>query len=231
MGFALLTHTGGGLGSAGGASAAIDTSGADFLIAAVIYDSRTTPTFTDNKGNTWTAGFAQTNLSNASCQPYWCNPTSKGTGHTVSCGGPTSQFSSVYFAAFSGALQGTPKDQAISNVGIASSTCQPGSITPTENNELVICICGFNIAGNPSISGGGMILLDKNGLSAGAFYGGGLAYVVQTAAAAINPTWTFGGAAVSAAESVSFKSLRLAQQYGLPGDAAGGGSGQRGIAL
>jgi hypothetical protein len=229
MAFTLLTHTGGGLGSAGGTSAAIDTSGADFLVAAVIYDSRATPTFTDSKGNTWTAGFAQTNISNASCQPYWCNPTSKGTGHTVACGGPSSQFSSVYFAAFSGALQGTPKDQAISNVD-TSSTCQPGSLTPTENNELVICICAFGVVGNPSIAGGGMILLDKNGLSAGAFYGGGLAYVVQSAAAAINPTWTFPGPSASAAESVSFKSP-AAQQYGLPGTAAAAGTGQKGYAV
>ena len=230
MAFTLLTHTGGGLGSGGGTSAAIDTTGADFLVAAVAYDSRATPTFTDSKGNTWTAGFAQTNISNASCQPYWCNPTAKGTGHTVSLGGPSNQFSSIYFAAFSGALQVTPKDQAISNVD-TTPTVNPGLLTPTENNELVICICAFAVTGLPSIAGGGMVLLNGNGLSAGAFYGGGLAYVIQTAAAALNPTWTFSGPGASAAESVSFKALPTAQQYGLPGDAAGGGSGQRGIAL
>jgi hypothetical protein len=70
--------------------------------------------------------------------------------------------------------------------------------------ELVISAMAMNVTGAPTVDGS-MSLLDNNGLASGTYYGGGMAYKIQTTAAAINPVWTVGSSAANACVIASFK--------------------------
>jgi hypothetical protein len=124
---------------------------------------------------------------------YYCIPTSVGTNHTASVAAdatPDDPAASIFFAAFSGVKQTSPFDQINGSNGFAS-TLQPGSITPTENNELVVALLGINSSGTPmSINSGFTETNTEINFGAGDHYGGCMAYIIQTTAAAVNPTWT-----------------------------------------
>src|SRR6185295_9449965 len=68
-----------------------------------------------------------------------------------------------------------------------SATDQPGSVTPGAANALVIT--GLELTSAPVSVDSGMTILDQAPLAGGQYYGVALGYTVQSAAAAVNPTW------------------------------------------
>ena len=182
--YSLVSSTCGGLGATGGTSAQINTTGATLLIA--VATSAAVPSVADSKSNGWTALTTYGTGGPYTKMFYVTNPTSVGTGHTVTV---TGTYAGVCFAAFSGANLAVSFDaQQNGNSGGAN---QPGSITPAENNALVIGSAGSNTAVAPSTPG--MTMLGNWAFTGGAWYGGGAAYTIQTTATAINPTWAGGG--------------------------------------
>lgn len=195
-------------GANGNTTAAVDTTGAN-LIVLVVTDFAAGPgvTLSDSKGNTWTGLTAQTNSSNnGRVRIYYCFAPTVGSGHTFTVSG-TGTFSAVGGAFFSGAVT-SPFDQqnGAQNSNTGSTTLQPGSITPTEDNELVIVATNFNENGSVSIDGG---FTEATELApAGATnFGTMLAYLPQTTATAVNPTltYTYVTGFYSAAAIASFK--------------------------
>ena len=87
----------------GGASSAIDTTGANLIVVMASY-YRTVPAsdFTDSKGNTWTA-LTERILPDIAARIFYCvNPT-VGTGHTFSfADGGTAFYSSFGVRAYWG---------------------------------------------------------------------------------------------------------------------------------
>lgn len=197
-------------GASGATTSAINTTGATLLVASVSYYAN--GSLSDSKGNTWTP------LTAAAASPddghrlyYAVNPT-VGTGHTFST---TAAYVTLNVAAFSGVDASSPFDAE--NVGsvFGGGSQNTGNITPSSNGQLIV---------TGSINGGGagttqsvnnsFIVTDNIGTSVGAYYGGALAYKVQTTAATIDATWTFSGSVYSAGCSIaSFKA------------ASGGGGG------
>jgi hypothetical protein len=91
-------------------------------------------------------------------------------------------------AAFSGSAA-SPFDVENGFNG-SGTTLQPGSVTPSEANELLITALAFNGSGSPlSINLGFTVIEDANFVS-GQSYGVGLAYLIQGPAAPVNLTWT-----------------------------------------
>lgn len=174
----------------------IDTTGAKLLILAVsdYTNIANDGTVSDSKGNTWIPLTPQPNNNNEIYKArifYVANPI-VGTLHTfshISVGTPS--YETIYAAAFSGVKTASPFDVENGATGSSSTpTLQPGSITPSQANELVVTACTVDsLTGAPTVSAG-FDLIDSamgvNGLSVG----GGLAFQVQTIAAAVNPTWT-----------------------------------------
>jgi hypothetical protein len=141
---------------------------------------------------------------------YSKNPTA-GTGHTATYSPGGNIYPSIQFWAFSGADLTAPFDQENTN-GTASSvtTLSPGSITPTENDELVICNIGLSgTSGTPTDDAS---LLGKIGttFTTSVAEGGFSAYIIQTTAAAINPAWTWTTGRGSASNIASFKIAAVA---------------------
>ena len=174
----------------------IDTTGANLLVAAFAWKAGGN-TWTDSKGNTWTALTQQAVGGGEICQlHYVLGSPVVGAGHTLDVSFADSP--SAFLLAFSGV--GSYEQEA--GADTFGSTLQPGSLTPGAAGALVVQAIAFNVAGTLSIDGGYTGLLQEN-LTANA-RGGAAAYLIQGAAAATNPTWTHspGGSSMAARAAV-----------------------------
>jgi hypothetical protein len=171
---------------------AIDTTGANLLVASVSRFGA--GTLSDSKGNTWTALTSRVN-GEVTLEFYYSVPSSVGSGHTFTLTG-SSMAAALSVQAWSGA-HGTPFD--VQNGATASGTSvQPGSITPSQNNSLLIsCFGGATGANTISINSGFFQTSDID-YAGGVNEAGSMAYLVQETAAPINPTWSNASAAVAA---------------------------------
>lgn len=187
MAYSLLVHAGAGCvsGDQVATTSAIDTTGADFIAIVVsIFGDINASLPTDSKSNTWVAAEILDGTGANSCAIFYCQNPTVGTGHTFTWNHGSS-FPSIYVAAFSGVGTGSIVDQ----VNKAQAT-QPGSITPVQNNELIIT--GFSTNGGgvtPTVSSPFTVTDAIAFLASGDNEGGGLAYQIQTSATAENPTW------------------------------------------
>ncbi len=114
-------------------------------------------------------------------------------------------FPAIQVQGFSGSAS-SPLDQtnSASSGTTFVNSIQPGSITPTQDNELVVTnvfVCGVRTwTVNDSFT-----ITDQSTETANA-EGGALAYLIQTTATAVDPTWSEGGANVTPAAAIaSFK--------------------------
>ena len=126
-----------------------------------------------------------------------------GTGHTFSNTG-ASNFCSIFVASFSGAATTSPFDQQNGATATGVSTISTGSVTPTNNNELVITQLGFNSAGLPTSIDNGFTKTNDVEFGAANNYGGSMAYKIQTTATAVNPSWTRTGTLAQTAVIATF---------------------------
>lgn len=194
-------------------SSPIDTTGADLIvIMSQLFNA--VPAITDSYGNTWTP------LTERVCagslikgQLFYCHNPTVGAGHTFTSTG-TGVYPSLCILALSGAAASTPFDvqNGASDLGLGLDA-QDGSVTPSEDNEVVISglVCG-SVNTTYSIDQG-FTISDQVPWTTGACDGVALAYLIQTAAAAKNPTWTLGTDQNKAVVLATFKA------------AAGGGGG------
>lgn len=179
----------------------IDTTGADLIVIGLAADDGYNTTPTDSKSNTWTQATSYTQ-GNVRVRLWYTTPSSVGSGHTFSFSG--SPLGTMFVAAFSGANQSSPYDQQNGANAFATSLAT-GSITPTEDNELIIGLYGINSTGVPMSVDNGLIEINEVDFVSSNYYGGMMAYKVQTTAAAINPTFTRTNSNGQAATVVSFK--------------------------
>ncbi len=197
-------------------TAAIDTTGADFIVISSGYYEVASPALgvSDNKGNTYSGLTVRTVVGDGEVRLWYvANPT-VGTGHTFSttgASGPNPTYGAIVVGAFSGSQLTTPFDvqNGATTTGTSLAT---GSITPSADNELIIA--GLSVGGtitNLAINSG-LSIVAQVGYVAAQHYGTALAYLAQGTAAAINPTWSWTTSRSSEAAIASFKA------------AAGGGS-------
>jgi hypothetical protein len=214
--FTLIAHASGHTAS-GGASPAtttpnIDTTGANLIVMGAAWYNGGTVTFSDSAGNpspTLLTVYQSNTASVAAVQmAYWYSPTLSST-HNFTFSSTAACYASVYVSAWGGAAA-SPFDQQYGNGPVAGNTLiQPGLVTPASNNELIVSICATSNTGStvPTIDSG-FTVSDALAYLASNYFGGGMAYLKQTTAAAVNPTWTFGGTASSgsiAAAIATFK--------------------------
>lgn len=204
MAFSVLTGTHkGSIDSNGITTSNIDTTGADLLIAVVVSLTGQTPTLSDNKSGVWTPRTAQSSVS-AKVQIYDCIPTSVGSGHNFTAAG-SAVYPTLCILSLSGARQVTPFDAQNGAHQDAGTTQATGSVSPSDDNELIIAALG---AGATAASIDSSFTLSQsepfNGAGSGTF-AGGLAYLIQTAKGAVNPTWTIGSSMYSAVAIATYR--------------------------
>lgn len=204
MAWSLVANTIAGGTSGSVTTSAIDTTGAGLIVIGLAYDDSPSRVviLTDSKGNEWRHIRSVTQGATRSAL-FYTIPKSVGSGHTFS-NINTNNFSSIAVQAFSGIAESITVDQISSN-NVSSTTLAPGSITPTIDNELVISHLAISGAGTPISIDGGFTETNEIDFSAGNYYGGAMAYLIQTTAAAANPTWTRTTSNPMAATMASFK--------------------------
>lgn len=191
-------------------TAAMDTTGANFLVLSLSYLTAQSVTISDSKGNTWTPRTAANgNLS--SSRLYYVEAPTVGTGHTFTATS-TGGVPSIAVAAFSGGAASASYDVengAGSSVGATS--LQVGNVTPTTDNQVLIT--GLALEGawsfTPTIDLS-FTITNNVDLVGGQHFGVNLAYLIETTAAAKNPTWSWGSSVAVAACIATFKVASVA---------------------
>lgn len=189
---------------------AIDTSGADLLVAYVAGYSGTTdpiPGVTDNFSNTWVPELASlANPTTVQVQGFYAKNPIVGAGHTFSAGG-TQTFAAIAVLAASGSDLSAPFDGLnAGNNGGGSTTVQGGTVGPSQDGSLIVSGGVLVDTGFEAISVNQGFTLDQVIPTNGGFNQGVFdSYLVQGTAAAVNPTTTFDNAGRSAVLNMVFK--------------------------
>lgn len=171
---------------------AINTTGADLFVIAVAYLADGAPVVSDSESNAWTAGTEYTSgAGNGRLRLYWCANPITDANHTFTCIGSNS-FHSMAVGAFGGSVDSTPVDGEVGAGSASATTQQPGSITPSINNCLLVSGVLYVGTADATINSGFTI---GNTLGDASNFSVGLAYKIQTTAGAENPTWSSNGAA------------------------------------
>lgn len=188
--------------------AGLTTTGANLLVLGSTWlQGSATPTVSDSKSNSWTKLTSNYNSPGTLTSTlWWCMPTSVGASHSFTIVG-VSVYAPLFLLALSGG-NASPLDQKNGN-GDDTATIAPGSITPTVPGCAVVSMAGFqtSLVTNPTLAG--FTRTDVQPAVGGSSFGGAMAYLIQTSAAATNVAWdtgTGGGPDVTAVQA-DFKPL------------------------
>lgn len=202
MGIALVAHTQEVTpGSATGITSPIDTTGSTLLVVTLDNANGTTPTLTDTNSNTWTLIRTDSDTNGNHCYYYYVSNPIVGSGHRFSV---TGFYTAFQVTAWSGTLTSSdPLDQQNAGLHGTSSTFLTGSVTPTQDNELVIAFIGTGSGVSFTIDSG-YTITDQAFPDTSASLTA-QAYLIQTTAGATNPTWTASTSCATVTQIASFK--------------------------
>ncbi|HXE51248.1 MAG TPA: hypothetical protein VN663_22915 [Ramlibacter sp.] len=171
---------------------AIDTSGYGLIVLGIAYNANGGfPTLSDSKSNTWLNASSGLIGLYEYGELWYCSPCTVGASHTFSITATTLAAPAIVAAAFSGVKTSSPYDQHNSNAAASVNTLTTGSVTPTENSELVVHMVGV-YASAPTTNVGAIVDQIAVTCPAGCKYGVALAYEAQTTATTRNATWNNG---------------------------------------
>lgn len=188
-------------------TSAINTTGANVCFIATSgfsINTCTAPAVSDSKGNTYTpvSSGRPGSIANADVCLYYSKGATVGSGHTATVA--SGSFSPVAFWCTAGTLTTGGADQTIYGTGLGT-TIQPGSVTPSTNNQAIFATASTDTASISSISGSSFVVLESQALVGGASMPLFVGYVIQTTATASNPTFTGGSTGNMEATQSSFK--------------------------
>lgn len=187
VGFIASTSAVGGTGNI--TTGTINTSGANFLIILISSQQGTSYTISDSKSNTWRALTLKATAGTQQARLYYATTTTKiGASHTFTITG-SNVYATIYVQAFSNVSQSSTFDKENGASGTGTSI-QPGSVTPANNNALIISGLSFNQSSTMQAINSGFTRTSWKNFGSGNNYGGAMAYLIQTTAAAVNPTWS-----------------------------------------
>src|SRR5262245_10986547 len=116
----------------------------------------------------------------------------------------------IFVLAWSGS-GATPKDQTAGTFSNWGSTAQPGSVTPTQDNEVLISgYCNDSNSGQVGTIDSSFTIGDTVAFLGSAHFGAGSAYKIQTTAGAENPTWSLSGGQLTGILIGTFKAAAAA---------------------
>jgi hypothetical protein len=178
-----------------GTSAVMDTTTATLGVVHIAqYLAATLVVPNDSNANVWILGPDQPGGTECRTRLFYCINPIVGAGHTVTLPGSSAACMQVQF--FSGGIAPVnPQVPAASARTFGSQTLlQPGSLTPLYPGSLVITSSSFDDStAGPVTINSSFSITDQSHYNSGVTEGGALAYLVQTTAAPVNPTWTMAG--------------------------------------
>jgi hypothetical protein len=189
MAFSVVAHTiAQSTDTNGFTTSAIDTTGADLLLACNTNFSGSAPSsFSDSYGNTWVQ--LPSPAGGWFIAIYYALKPVVGAGHTFTVVNAT-QGPFMTVAAVSGALRSTPYANTGNDSQAAAFTIQPGSITPGVGDFLYTVIGTRNANITTFSVDSGFTKLSQMVSVLSTAEGGSHAWTVATDNTAKNPTWT-----------------------------------------
>lgn len=185
-------------------TSSIDTTGCNLIILSISIGDDSIPT--DSNSNIW-AGLSTRFAgggSSARVKIYYCLSPTVGSGHTFTV--TSTNCPSIQVLAFSGAKSSLVFDVENGNQGTASTSVTTGSISPVEDNELIIAAVTIDGASGTVSEDSGFTEAFESLFSTSNHYGLVTAYKIQTTAGAENVTFSWSGAVHSGSVIASFKS-------------------------
>lgn len=178
---------------------AVDTTGETLEVGAIVYDSgKTDLTVSNSTTDTVTLLTEQANAAGFKHRLWYVVTPTANAAKTASGQSSASSFQALAWASYAGSAASPFGAANSAATGAGATTIQPGSITPSEDNCLVVTCLATDSTLTPTINGGFTIIASQPFVGA-TNYGIHVAYLIQTTAAAANPTWTLAsGANVSA---------------------------------
>jgi hypothetical protein len=180
----LIAHTNAhGPSGAGVTTTAINTTGANVIVVFVDQVYGSPATISDSQGNTW-----RTLTNNGYGAAFSCLSCNVSSSHTFSESSNASPYPMIV-AVLAFAVSGTAGiDDSSSNVAYGQSSLQTGSITTTVSGDLLVtAVGGWCTLSSMSVNSGFTIVETSQDTANACFAD---AWQVQSAAGAINPTWT-----------------------------------------
>lgn len=160
----------------------------NIIVASAVTAGGTGGTISDNKSNSWTSAVDKNDGATNRVTIYHVLSPTVGASHTFTWSGGAIEAIDVQAWRCPG---GAP---TLDQTNGTTSGTQPGSITPTANNCLLIAgAAGGTDASAPTIDSGFTVTTSR-AFTTSVCLNSGMAYLVQDTAAAINPTWSDTGA-------------------------------------
>lgn len=203
----------------GATTTTVNTTGADLIVIAVS-DFANGATPSDNQANTYTQVGPSESTTRQIAKIFACKSPTTSASHTFTPGGNNGWNDvQVWSGSASGTLTAiTDASSGGKSGALGSTTVQPGSITPTQSNELIVCSLTLDDPSTttPPTINSSFTVSTWGAETAGSTFGSGFSYLVQSAANPINPTWTRPNAGTNSAGQdgsviVSFKGFPLGQ--------------------
>lgn len=169
----------------------IDTTGANLLVMSMCMYLNPAGSFSDSAGNTWllAVNYSYGTAPNIVDQTiYYCINPITSTNHTFTITAPSVSTIEVQAFNYPGTIL-IDKNSGISNNTVVVPSLQVPAITPVRGNSLIITNCVNGSGPILSVDSGFQttVIIPRGGLTLGL----GAAYLIQTAAQSISPTWAF----------------------------------------
>lgn len=185
---------------------AVDSSGSTAAVLFTAYQQNTL-TISDSKSNTYTNLTQMCNAGASVCirVSYVCGGT-YGTGHTATAAGANT-YPAAVFIPLSGTLTTGCSDgeSAGADGNSATTSLQPGTLTPSQNDGIVLTGCAYLLNHGSASADGGFTLVRQLAGDGVNFDGIAVFSLIQSAAAATNPTITWNNGTNVACISAAFK--------------------------
>jgi hypothetical protein len=194
-------------GNATSVVATVDTSGSSGLFVGIIDDQPTTSTLTDLGSNIWTPLTPKAMSGGVRARLYFCATPIVGSGHTFTVTSDAgNSYPTVAIQGFSGtsALSLFDVENGFATNG-TSTSLQPGSVSPNVDGEVIITLVANANATTTSTIDSGFTRTDAALTVGGTAYGFAIAYLIQTARSAVNPTWSWTTLDTQASVIATFK--------------------------
>ncbi len=186
---------------------AIDTTGDSLIVIAQGgYDAPGAGALSDSVLNSYTQAVQAGSATNALATVSLKYAPTTNAAHTFTSTGSTIA-EALLAVGFTGALtSATPLDQTNGSAGGGAGVSrQAGSITPGEDNEVTIAVLTWDATITGLSINSGFTILDTVDYAPGVTFGCSIAYLIQSTAGAVNPTWSWTNSATTAAVIASFK--------------------------
>lgn len=176
----------------GGTSPPFSSIGADLITITMGWsDNAGGPAIIDSEGNIYIPRTASVGFAGITSQIFDCEDPITNATHTIEILSTNGTNPVAQISCWSGKLTGA-FDQENGNNATLSDELTTGSVTPTENEELIIAGFGFAGGGGATIAtiDNGFTVIEGSIEDPGNHQGGAQAYLIQAIAAPINPKFT-----------------------------------------